>query len=208
MILIGLGAKARQGKTYVSNYMTEAIPEARCYAFADELKQYCKDHHEELVPQWQLAHQTKALPKPKEDPIYGYTTILQWFGTEVMRKKNPDYWVHAVADKVTKDNPSIAIITDVRFPNEAAYIKNHDGYLVEVVRLNEDGTRFYDPNRDKNHASETALDDYLGWDFFIMCKSGNLDSLRIKAQTVIKAIVEDRVLNQLGPVDDATGFFE
>ncbi|SRR6266478_1791467 len=206
MLLIGLGAKARQGKTYVSNYMKEAHPEIECYAFADELKHYCKEHHNELVPQWQLANQTKHLPLPKEDPIYGYTAILQWYGTEIVRKNNPNQWVDIVADRIRKDRPEIAMITDVRFQNEAAYIKNHDGFLVEVIRLNEDGTRFYDPNRDKNHASETALDEYLGWDFSILCKSGNLDSLRIKSQTVIKAIVEDHLLDQLGPIDDATGF--
>ncbi len=206
MILIGLGAKARQGKTYVSNYMKETYPEIECYAFADELKRYCKEHHNELVPQWQLAHQVKHLPLAKEDPIYGYTAILQWYGTEIVRKRNPNQWVDIVAEKIRKDKTEIAIVTDVRFPNEAAYIKNHDGYLVEVIRHNEDGTRYYDPNRDKNHASETALDDYLGWDYSILCKSGNLDSLRIKSETVIRAIVEDYMLHELGPVDDATGF--
>jgi len=190
MLLIGLGSRARQGKTYVSNYMKEAHPEIQCYAFADELKQYCKEHHEELVPQWQLANQTKALPIAKEDPIYGYTAILQYFGTEVMRKKNPDYWVHALADKLELEKPEIALISDVRFPNEAAWVKNHDGWLVEIIRLNEDGTRYYDPNRDKNHASETALDEYLGWDFSILCKSGSLDSLKSKAVGVIETIVD------------------
>src|SRR6267378_5317093 len=169
MLLIGLGSRARQGKTYVSNYMKEAHPEIQCYAFADELKRYCKEHHEELVPQWQLHNQTKHLPVAKEDPIYGYTAILQYFGTEVMRKKNPDYWVHVLADKIEVEKPAIAVVTDVRFPNEVAWVKNHDGFLVEVIRLNEDGTRYYDPNRDKNHASEPSLDQYLGWDWSILC---------------------------------------
>ncbi len=206
MLLIGLGAKARQGKNYVANYMKEVHPEIVLYSFADELKLHCKEHHDELVPLWQLANQTKALPTAKEDRIYGYTAILQWYGTDVVRKNNPNQWVDVVANKIREERPEIAIITDVRFPNEAAYIKNHDGFMVEVIRLNEDGTRYHDPNRDKNHISETALDEYLGYDYHILCKSGNLDSLRIKSQFVLKTIVEDRMLNQLGPIDDATGF--
>lgn len=206
MLLIGLGSRARQGKNYVANYMKEVHPEIVLYSFADELKRYCKERHEELVPRWQLANQTKALPVAKEDPIYGYTAILQWYGTEVVRKNSPDHWVHVLADKIKFENPEIAVVTDVRFENEAAWVKNHDGFLVEVIRLQEDGTQYYDPNRDKNHASETALDGYLGYDFHLLCKSGNLDSLRIKSQFILKTIMEDRVLNQLGPIDDATGF--
>jgi len=172
--------------------MKEAEPSIQFYSFADELKRYCKEYHDELVPQWQLHNQTKQLPTAKDDPIYGYTAILQWFGTEVMRKKNPDHWVHVLNDKIEFDNPEIAIVTDVRFPNEAAWVKNHDGFLVEVIRLNEDGTRYYDPNRDKNHISETALDEYNGWDYIILCKSGDLKSLKYKSQGVLKAILDSQ----------------
>jgi hypothetical protein len=204
MIILGLGAKARQGKTYVSAYMKEAIPEIQCYAFADELKRYCKEHHDELVPQWQLANQHKHLPSPKEDPIYGYTAILQWYGTEIARKTSPNQWIDIVASRIELEQPDIAVITDVRFPNEAAFIKNHDGFLVEIIRVNKDGTRFLDPSRDPNHTSEVALDDYLGWDFTIRCKDGDLTALRSKALGVLKTIV-DKCLFAASSLPDATG---
>jgi hypothetical protein len=204
MILIGLGAKARQGKNYVANYMKEAVPDIQFYSFADELKTYCRDHHKELLPQWQLAHQTKSLPKQKDDPIYGYGPILQWYGTEIIRKQDPDHWVDIVANKLDANSPELAIITDVRFPNEAEFIKANDGYLVEVIRVNEDGTRYLDPNRDPNHPSETALDEYNKWDFIIRCKSGDLDALKYKSLAVLKAIV-DKHRNSISSVPDATG---
>lgn len=204
MILIGVGSRARQGKDFVAKYMKEAIPEIQLFSFANELKQYCKENHEELVPQWQLAKQTKQLPIAKDDPVYGYTAILQWFGSEVMRKKSPDHWVHVIADKIEFDKPEIAIITDVRFPNEAAWVKNHDGYLIEVIRQNEDGTRYYDPNRDKNHISETALDEYVGWDFHLLCKSGHLDSLKSKALGILQIIINQQ-RSVYTSVPDATG---
>jgi hypothetical protein len=204
MILIGLGNKARQGKDFVANYMQEAIPDIVFYSFADELKRHCRKHHDELLPQWQLARQTKQMPACKEDPIYGYGPILQWYGTEVVRKQSPDHWVHVIASKIEIEKPEIAVIKDVRFPNEATWVKNHDGFLVEVIRLNEDGTRYYDPNRDKNHTSETALDDYMGWDFIIRAQSGDLKSLRLKSLGVLKAIVNQRRA-ALASLPDSTG---
>lgn len=207
MILIGLGAKARQGKTYVANYMKEAIPEIECYAFADELKKYCRDHHNELESQWQLAHQWNKADRLtwKDDPIYGCTPILQWFGTDVMRKKNPDYWIRIVEKRLDEEGQSaIAIITDVRFPNEADFVKESGGYLVEVIRVNEDGSRYYDPGRDPHHLSEIALDEYSKWDFVVRCKSGDLDSLRIKSLGVLRAIIKMHSLGSAS-VPDATG---
>ncbi len=168
--IIGLGYKARQGKNYVANYMQEYNPQVQIYAFADELKLYCKEHHNELEPQWQLAHQTKAHPAWKADAIYGCTPILQWYGTDVARKENPNVWVQALDKRLSREAPEIAVVTDVRFENEAKYIKEKGGYLVQVIRRNADGTQFVDSGRDPNHISETALDAYGGFDFIIEAK--------------------------------------
>lgn len=188
MILIGLGHKARQGKNYVANYMKDEDGSIKLYAFADELKYYCRDHHDELLPQWQLAHQTKATPAHKEDAIYGCTPILQWYGTDVARKANPNIWVEKLAEKLENEKPDIAVITDVRFINEAEFIKSHSGYLVDVIRKNADGSQYQDPGRPSSHPSEIALDDYLGWDFVIMAKDGDLKGLRAKSIGVLNII--------------------
>lgn len=199
MILIGIGAKARQGKNFVANYMkAEAdryvridpllVSKTKLYAFADELKLYCKEHHDELVPKWQLTHQTKQLPGFKEDPIYGCTPILQWYGTNVARKSDPDTWVKALANRLINEGPEIAIVTDVRFPNEAAYIKEKGGHLIEVIRQGKDGEQYLDPGRDPKHESETALDEYDGWDFVIVAKDGDLKGLKAKSVGVYNLI--------------------
>jgi hypothetical protein len=201
MLIIGLGYKARQGKNDVAKYMKEyACPEVgikmsfdgkevvctkipdrvKIYAFADELKLYCREHHNELVSQWQLAHQTKRYPSKKEDPIYGYASILQWYGTDVVRKATPNYWVETLAKRIEADEPEVAIVTDVRYPNEAEYIKKAGGFMVEVVRLDERGNQYQDPGRDLKHISETALDGYE-FDFVITAKSGDLAMLRKKS---------------------------
>lgn len=185
MILIGLGHKARQGKNYVASYIKDYAEDAQAakvglYAFADELKLYCKTNHYELMDEWCRLNPKTILPGPKDDPIYGYTQILQWYGTEIARKNDPDTWVKALAKRIETEKPDIAIITDVRFPNEAQYVKDRGGSLVEVIRL-KDGEQYLDPGRDPNHASETALDDYQDWDFIISCKDGDLKGLKAKS---------------------------
>lgn len=191
MIVIGLGAKARQGKNFVANYMQEAVEAISLYAFADELKLYCKEHHDELVPKWQLAHQTKQQPGFKEDAIYGCTPILQWYGSDVARKEDPDTWVKALAKRIETEKPTVAVITDCRFENEAQFVKERGGYLVEVIRRNPDGSQFRDPGRDPNHISETALDEYMGWDYTIMCKDGDLNALKAKSLMVLSSILRN-----------------
>jgi hypothetical protein len=191
MLIIGLGHKAKQGKDYVSKYMQESLPSlVQTYSFARELKLYCKEHHDELLARWQLANQTKQVPACKSDPIYGYTRILQWYGTDVARKANPNVWVEALSSRVAADLPEIAVITDVRFQNEAAYVKENGGYLIEVIRRLPDGSQYLDQDRDPNHPSETALDKYDGWNYIITEKDGNLEGLKCKAEHVLRMIIE------------------
>lgn len=189
--LIGLGHKARQGKNVAAEAMREMAPsDVQLYALADELKIYCRDHHLELLNQYPAP----VLKPPKADPIYGYTGILQWFGTDVMRKKDPDYWVKQLQARIERESPAIAIITDVRFPNEARFVKDNGGTLIEIIRRTKDGSQYLDPGRDPNHASETALDDYNGWDFILTCKDGDLSGLRLKAKHAFQVIMETQEL--------------
>lgn len=212
MILIGLGNKARQGKNFVANYMREAFPSLQEYAFANELKKYCLENHDKLVDEFYRVnsmHPMKNLLYWKDDPIYGCTTILQWYGT-YKRQENPDFWIKLVAEKLNREKPDVAVITDVRFPNEADFVKFENGFLVQVIRFKEDGTQFLDPGRDPNHISETALDDYMGWDYIIRVKDGDLDALKHKSLGVLSNILDDEYRRRaaLNSVPDATGYSE
>lgn len=189
MILIGLGHKARQGKDYVSNYMAEALSGIRIYSFAKALKEHCKANHVKLLAQFKSATGFTGEVEQKVDPIYGYTRVLQWYGTYA-RETDADVWVKVVAQSIEKDKPQIAIITDVRFPNEAAFVKEKGGYTCECIRIMEDGKQYTDPGRDPNHISETALDNY-DWDFIIRVKNGDLRSLQVKAIGVLQDCIRE-----------------
>jgi hypothetical protein len=190
MLLIGIGYKARQGKNFVANYWKEAHPEIKFYAFADALKEYCRDNHEALAARYYREHQLHPMRHPlqwKEDPVYGCVTILQWYGCK-KRETDPNYWVEVISQKIRDEQPEIAVVTDVRFPNEADWIKLSGGYLVEVIRKNQDGTRYLASDRDPNHVSETALDDF-NFDYTIIAKSGDLAALKSKAIGVLDNIL-------------------
>ena len=92
-------------------------------------------------------------------PEGGYYTnreLLQRFGTEVGRSISPTLWVDALFTSYSEDDHWI--IPDVRFPSEAKAIKDRGGIIIRVDRE----TLSHD-----NHPSETALDDYEGFDYRI-----------------------------------------
>jgi hypothetical protein len=207
VILIGLGNKARQGKDYVANYMIEGLPDLKRYAFADELKRHCKEHHDEISRHFFRATQRHPMRNPllwKEDPIYGCVTLLQWYGTYA-RETDPDVWVKKVADKMQAEKPAAALITDVRFPNEAKFVKQNGGYMIQILRIKDDGLQYLDPNRDPNHPSEIALDNY-DYDYYLRVKDGDLASLQFKALGTLQNIIRQEYQLEHGlSVPDSTG---
>jgi len=102
---------------------------------------------------------------------------LESYGIEKIRKEG----------KIIKDI-SNWVITDVRFPDEANYIKERGGILIKVVRDSEinrwkkldDGTHEYP----EEHISETALDNYDKFDY-VIDNNGTIEELIIKIKDVL-----------------------
>lgn len=173
MILIGLGHKARHGKNYVADQMILHAAKAhdriaRSYGFANTLKAHCRIA---------FGMTTKDAP------------LLQMVGTDLYRRQNPDIWVNALMYQLDEERPDIAIIADVRFPNEARAIQTRGGYLINISRQTADGAPWVAGDRDPNHPSETALDNYEGWDHYIEAKDGQLGQLTYRAQVALNLIL-------------------
>lgn len=77
--------------------------------------------------------------------------FMQFFGSEIMRKIWEPVWVQSTLNQIKKEQPLLAIIADVRFPNEASAIEDTGGTVLRLTRK---------LSNDDNHLSETSLDDY------------------------------------------------
>ncbi len=60
--------------------------------------------------------------------------ILQWWGTEYRRAKQPDYWLNQVRDRIRSDPEAHWVIPDVRFQNEADILRSLGGHIGLVLR--------------------------------------------------------------------------
>lgn len=150
-LVIGFGHKARNGKDTAAGVMQDYFgKDARRYAFADALRAVCR-----------VCYGMKEKDAP----------LLQMVGTDLYRRVNPNIWTDVLYETLKEQRPKVALISDMRFPNEAEMVKGMGGITIRCIRLNPDGRQFIDPSRSSTHPSETALDEYCGWDFTIRAHS-------------------------------------
>jgi hypothetical protein len=114
---------------------------------------------------------------------------MQLIGTDLFRKLKRNVWAEATLNKILKEQPRIAIITDCRFPNEVQEIKNNGG---KVIRLTKQIS-------DAEHDSETILDkhryDWSNFDHIIENQSMSIFDQCIKLNEIFRNIKES-VLNK------------
>ena len=113
--------------------------------------------------------------------------ILQYVGTDVIRKKAPDYWVDFEAGflEIFDNAWEWVLIPDTRFPNEVDLMREKFGAThIRVVRPD-----FASPltTEQQNHPSEVALDEEIP-DCYLM-NIGSLDDLRETVNTWIKETI-------------------
>ena len=92
-----------------------------------------------------------------------FRTLLQVWGTDFRRQMcGDDYWLKKMGEIIeqSKNHYDVLFITDCRFRNEAAFIKEIGGKIIRVERRVETYDTLSDlPDLDA-HASETELDNY------------------------------------------------
>lgn len=155
---IGLTGKMAAGKDYTYTAIARASEYFHVFrvSFADGLRY---EIQQELAGS---NHLDALWDKPLPDTV---RRLLQWWGTDLRRAEDPDYWVkNAIERAKTKKNlpayrEATPIFTDVRFPNEADAIRSEGGIIVRVwappsVREERLGTQ------PPEHESETAMDSY------------------------------------------------
>jgi len=81
--------------------------------------------------------------------------FLQVFGTDICRGIWEPIWVNKCIKDIQREGTELAIVTDVRFPNEVEAIEKAGGITLRLTRQ----------VFDDQHTSETALDNYSFKDY-------------------------------------------
>lgn len=182
MLLLAFGNKARHGKDTageaVVNYYNDLhdlkvkhlfqnsrlvppLPPAALFKFADALYQECRQQHGMTQ---------------KDSPL------LQRVG-QSRRLENENYWIDKVFEQIDLRKPLIAVLTDIRYQNEAAAVKARGGFVINVSRLNLDGTPYVADDRPADHISEIDLDGYR-FDHYIRAYTGEVALVQELAITI------------------------
>lgn len=195
-VILGLVGRKRVGKDTFAGRLVSEYGFTRL-AFADNVRQAALDldpivdvvpWRDEFEPRdfgadvvhlsmlveaegWELA---KERPEVRR--------VLQRFGTETIRKLDPDFWVRPVMEqaiRLVKEGRPV-VITDVRFLNEAKAVERASGALIRIVRPGLD-------DRD-THASETELD--RRWCDFVLMNDGTLEDWQRTADEIGMEMLE------------------
>ena len=137
MLLLGLVGRKRHGKDTFCQYLLDELRAlapgrfhlAQRFAFADPVKLECLA----ALRHAGLDLTLDQLEADKET----FRPFLQWWGTEFRRGYfGHDYWIRRLEETLNAhtDLP-LAIVTDVRFPNEADMIRRRSGRLIRLIRL-------------------------------------------------------------------------
>ena len=115
-------------------------------------------------------------------------TLLQAVGTDDVRNVFPNFWVDYINNILTvyKDKWDYVLIPDCRFINEIHRMTNKncwDLFTIRVERLNFDNGL---TEEQKNHPSETNLDNY-DFDYYIK-NDGSLEEYKNKVNIFIEFI--------------------
>ena len=190
----------RQDKPFTEWAEHNMWPFVKVYSFADHLKWICiklfdvpfecvygtdeqKNQHQSHLL-WQNMPCLEIFNNPNKRGPMTAREFMQFFGTDIMREMYEPIWVNACIKKIQQEQSGLAIIADVRFPNEAKAIEQASGKVVRLTReVHED-----------NHSSEVALDDYPFTDY-IDNKIESIDILMVKVKEFYRNLKESYASN-------------
>lgn len=187
MALIGLMGTKSSGKTTSAAYLTQKYQFVE-RSFADCLKSVCKELF--LLEPEQLYDN---IQKESPDPRWFNCTprkMLQFIGTDLLRNNldqimpglGKNIFVHHFKlwyQKELSKNPKLhVVVSDVRFQNEADFIKSLGGTIIKITRF----------RSDDSHASETEMANIDNYDYSID-NTGSLEDLQIRLSAIVGSVL-------------------
>ena len=169
MKVIILSGKAESGKSMSANMIKERLNKKTIIiSYASYLKEYAKN-----IIDWDLDEKNKP------------RTFLQEIG-DLVKEIDPKFLINRVLQdiEVYKNYFDIIIISDARFVDEIELVK--EKYDSVVIRINGKDNNL--TLKEKNHNTETSLDDYNNYDY-IIDNNSTKEELEIKINEVLEDIV-------------------
>ncbi|AGC02079.1 Deoxynucleotide monophosphate kinase [Acanthamoeba polyphaga moumouvirus] len=182
MVLIGLMGNAGSGKTTFAEYIVKEYGFVE-KSFADPLKKACKELFLFEDHQVYGTQEQKETPDPR---WFNCTprTALQFVGTELLRDNldrimpgiGKDIFIHHFKlwyQNELQKNPDVrVVVSDVRFQNEADFIKSLGGTVIKISRETSKINLFdklsgFIVNQTDTHASEKELKNINNYDILI-----------------------------------------
>jgi hypothetical protein len=114
--------------------------------------------------------------------------MLQQLGDE-HRNIDPDVFLRALYYTIAERAPQVALITDLRTPDEMDFVKKLGGFAVRVERRNAAGDLVLPKDRDPNHPTEISLANSTMWDSFLTNHEGRLEEFKLNAVRAFKGIL-------------------
>lgn len=176
-MIIGVGFKARSGKDTIGEYLVKKysfVQESFAYPLKEYIgRQICGFTDKQLYGDL----------KEVVDPIWGLAPrkMLQTIGTDALREVvNDNFWIIPMRRKIAEHqrNNRAVVVTDVRFPNEADFLKSMGAHLIRLDRDNLD----FMSNRE--HSSEISLEEYSGWDD-VVTNNSSLEELYLQVDKLL-----------------------
>ena len=169
--LIGVAGRARSGKDTVANFIVAAIGGYR-YSFGDPIRAMLAPLGVDMSdPYWQ-ARKEESIPALGVSP----RRMMQTLGTEWGRQLiNPDLWLIMAHQRLLQNGPGM-VVSDVRFDNEAAWIRKHGGRIIHVIRP--------DTKAVEAHASEDGIE--MQDTDARLFNSGTLEELQLSVRELLR----------------------
>lgn len=131
-MIIGIAGKARSGKDTIAKMIVSKVG-GKVLKLAEPLKAAASAMTLEPYSKFEYGDRSKEI----EGLGISYRRLLQLLGTDVCRAISDDFWVNVLNKRIlseTANGQDLFIISDVRFENEADYVRRNGGVVVHVKR--------------------------------------------------------------------------
>ncbi len=190
-MIIGISGKLRTGKTTLAEKLNPFLATwHQPHNFGDEVKEECSRL---LGVPRSLFYSQEGKDLEAEAPVgvqvhFGLPAVepvtmtlrdaMQKRGAKA-RSEEPGYWVYRLHERI--HNLANVLIDDVRYPDEANYVRSRGGV---VIRVNPHP--YWEAGPYAEHESEIALDDWPRWDMELFPDFGALEAEARKVADFLK----------------------